>query len=660
MPVACSHLERIQLRKMFQCVRDGAADQLAKIVLYGVPNIINYNDPDTGVTPLIVAVQENSIHMLKVKIVDFEGRTALMRAAVEGNVELFHSLLESKANRHAIDLAGENVLFHCIFPTERHLHCLRLVLLDKIDVNLQNKNGETVLYRACKKAKENEEFILELLKCNADPNLQTGANLELADKQGKRAIHEASRVGQLKALFALSAFGADFKAVDKKGNTALHYAAASSEQCCKFLGQRGCDARIKNEDGQLPRNVATEQGKKLCVRELRKFERASGKLIKNANPKLIRLYDWSVTRANEISARFLELAEYLAIETERVRTSQLEEVALSATDMTSTDQIPLTAVGGQEELDTARTAGTEQTATTRDSSKTLGKGKRTSRRGRKGASGIGGGKARKSKIPFEISTLPEEAIYRRADGGPPIMYIPRQSVHTDLTSIRLAVAEGYPVDTRDKFYKTPLMTAAHHGSLEAAMVLVGFGADVNARDNFHWTPLHHAAHSGMVDVVELLLSNGALIDARAMNGGTPLSRAIECSRLNVVDFIISKGAKVMLETRKATSAASSKRSARAIRLQPPDPLPGTRTIEYPSDYINLIRGLDTVNAADEARVCPRYPWIPLPTQSERLERLIETRLRYGWDHGLPGVPKEPFDRHLAEIFSTEDVEAEAA
>ncbi|THD20279.1 Ankyrin repeat and EF-hand domain-containing protein 1 [Fasciola hepatica] len=621
MPVACSHLERIQLRKMFQCVRDGAADHLAKIVLYGVPNIINYNDPDIGVTPLIVAVQENRIHMLKVKIVDFEGRTALMRAAVEGNVELFHSLLESKANRHAIDLAGENVLFHCIFPTERHLHCLRLVLLDKIDVNLQNKNGETVLYRACKKAKENEEFILELLKCDADPNLQTirgrtalmeacqtdsvlvitgcvlqGANLELSDKQGNRAIHEASRVGQLKALFALSAFGADFKAVDKKGNTALHYAAASSEQCCKFLGQRGCDARIKNEDGQLPRNVATEQGKKLCVRELRKLERTSGKLIKNANPKLIRLYDWSVTRANEISARFLELAEYLAIETERVRTSQLEEVALSAMDMTSTDQIPLTAVGGQEELDTARTVGTEQTATTRDSSKTRGKGKRTSRRGRKGASGIGGvsvlepikrlskddmetvfqslqapydsytmwselmklhekngdasvdwaefmtgkkyvnkaymvsafegkkggkkkskkgGKARKSKIPFEISTLPEEAIYRRADGGPPIMYIPKQSVHTDLTrfnaeappshpfqddsswylnepkrqyisfhaaaknndlaSIRLAITEGYPVDTRDKFYKTPLMMAAHHGSLEAAMVLVGFG-----------------------------------------------------------------------------------------------------------------------------------------------------------------------------------------
>ncbi|THD20008.1 putative ankyrin repeat domain protein [Fasciola hepatica] len=210
----------------------------------------------------------------------------------------------------------------------------------------------------------------------------------------------------------------------------------------------------------------------------------------------------------------------------------------------------------------------------------------------------------------------------------------------------------------------------------------------------------------MVDVVELLLNNGALIDARAMNGGTPLSRAIECSRLNVVDFIISKGAKVMLETRKgdnmyevalawadprviehvhdkwelaqelldkkkqgsprgkkrpqtATSAASSKRSARAIRLQPPDPLPGTRTIEYPLDCINLIRGLDTVNAVDEARVCPRYPWIPLPTQSERLERLIETRLRYGWDHGLPGVPKEPFDRHLAEIFNAEDVQAEA-
>lgn len=66
MPVACSHLERLQLRKMLQCVRDSNEEQLAKIVLHGVPNIINYNDPEVGITPLIMAVQENNIHMLKV------------------------------------------------------------------------------------------------------------------------------------------------------------------------------------------------------------------------------------------------------------------------------------------------------------------------------------------------------------------------------------------------------------------------------------------------------------------------------------------------------------------------------------------------------------------------------------------------------------------
>ena len=122
------------------------------------------------------------------------------------------------------------------------------------------------------------------------------------------------------------------------------------------------------------------------------------------------------------------------------------------------------------------------------------------------------------------------------------------------------------MDTRDRFYKTPLMTAAHYGNLDMCMHLINYGyrneyfmywiycishsADVNAKDNFHWTSLHHAAHSGMIDVLELLINSGAIIDAKAMNGATPLFRAIETSRFNVVEFLIKKGAKIQMENRK--------------------------------------------------------------------------------------------------------------
>ncbi|VDQ10334.1 unnamed protein product [Trichobilharzia regenti] len=44
---------------------------------------------------------------------------------------------------------------------------------------------------------------------------------------------------------------------------------------------------------------------------------------------------------------------------------------------------------------------------------------------------IKGGKRR--KIPMDICMLPPGAIYRRADGGPPIMYIPKQIHHTDIS-----------------------------------------------------------------------------------------------------------------------------------------------------------------------------------------------------------------------------------
>ncbi|CAL8098969.1 unnamed protein product [Calicophoron daubneyi] len=614
---------------------------------------------------------------------------------------------------------------------------------------------------------------------------------------------------------------------DNDQNNALHFAAVADEKCCKFVGQRGCNPKVKNQDGQLPRNLATQEGKKLCVRELRKLEKSYGKTVKNTDPWALRLYDWSVVHTDELTERFKELGQYLAEQAEEARQSQLEEAKANEDTAINPEEASPTAVGATAELDTARSGkstasrksprgkkkrrrkkkrdpsvgstGRTLTPVTRmyvenfenvlqslsapygadclkelikfhekNSDGCIGwqefltgkkyvnknylmsafagkKGKK--RRGRKGGRG-----KRKTKIPLEICTLPKEAIFRRADGGPPIMYIPKQHNHTDpnrfdaehpplhpieddsvwyinppkrqyisfhtaakysdLDSIRLALSEGYNVDTRDKFYKTPLMVAAHHGNLDAAIALIQLGADVNARDNFKWTPLHHAAHSGMIDVVELLLRNGAVIDARALNGGTPLFRAIECSRLNVVNYIMSQGAKIMIETRKgnnpydaalawadprvidlvhdrwelaqeladknkqkkgsskgkrpgtARSTTSSKRKTPQITPSRPAELPGSESralnhMEFPSEILARSTTLELANATQEIRYCPKYPWLPQPTRAERLARLAEARERFGWDHGLPGVPLHPFDKNLKNIVKEAEAEAGA-
>ncbi|CAH8840464.1 unnamed protein product [Trichobilharzia szidati] len=856
MPIANSRLERLQLKKLLQCVNNKDVDQIRKLVEHGVPNIINYNDPDNGLTAVISAVKSDDIQMIQLlfslgactDIVDFDGKTALMTAIEIGNDKIVKILLDKGANKNASDFNEKNALFYCISPTNSHFKCLNLILDKNMLIDKQDVNGQTALYSACKKSVENEKFILELLDNGANPNirskngrtpfieacgsgnskvvaaaLRAGADLNAFDSRKQTGAHLAAKNGHLKVLFVLSAFGFDFNDVDIDGNNALHMAAAVDEMCCKFLGQRGCDAKVKNTNGKLPRNIATDEGKKLCVKELRKLERLTSRTtVKNTESWAIRLYDWSIVYESDLRERFTEIAQRLTSELEVKSESRESNISDSQdlgsrNDFQASENSLITAVGDNAsvKLQSDRSNSKRSTSRRRKRSKhrstsrsksrkplikripveefasviasfnapinediikkilTLHeknsdgcidweefltgkkylnknyllsafekkKGKKKKKRGGKG------GKRR--KIPMDICMLPPEAIYRRADGGPPIMYIPKQihhtdisrfdadhppinpfqddsawyldtprrqyisfhaaALHNDLDSIRLALSEGYNIDTRDKFYKTPLMVAAHHGNLDAAIELIKLGADVNARDNFRWTPLHHAAHSGMIDMVELLLNNGAILEAKAMNGATPLFRAIECSRLNVVDYFLSKGSKLFVETRKgenpyvvalnwsdprviehvhdkweltqetaekqkkqgsakrkrpgtARSTTSSKRAQSSSRkFSPPDNLPGLYPdlINKPFHLSNLIRhtrSLEKTLSSQDIRICPRYPWLPQPNREERLAKLAEARERYGWDHGLPGVPSQPFDRHLASRFQEIEVD----
>ncbi|TNN07422.1 Ankyrin repeat and EF-hand domain-containing protein isoform 2 [Schistosoma japonicum] len=762
-----------------------------------------------------------------------------MTACELGNENIVKMLLEKGANRNASDFNEKTALFYCISPTDSHLKCLTLLLDKSLLIDKQDHDGQTALHIACKRSIENEKFILELLNNGANPNihskngrtpfleacgsgssksvtaaLRAGADLNSYDNNKQTGAHEAAKNGHLNVLFVLSGFGFDFNSLDNDGNNPLHMAAKVDEMCCKFLGQRGCNAKVKNSNGKLPRNIAIDEGKKLCIKELRKLERitTSSRLIKNTEYWAIRLYDWSIVHKIELSQHFIEITQRLSNDTEQQKQSDeniLDEVN-SANELQSSEQSLITAVyaissqqQSTDKLSSQRSNSKKRTqskhrSTSRSSSKKTTvripiedfisvitslngpindmiskkllilheknsdgcidweefltgkkyvnknyllsafekkKGKKKKKKGGKGS--------KRRKIPMEICTLPSEAIYRRADGGPPIMYIPKEihptdlnrfdadhppihplqddsvwyldtpkrqyisfhaaALHNDMDSIRLALSEGYNIDTRDKFYKTPLMIAAHHGNLDTAIELIKLGADVNARDNFRWTPLHHAAHSGMIDMVELLLNNGAIIEAKAMNGATPLFRAIECSRLNVVDFLLSKGSKLFVETRKgdnpyiaalnwsdprviehvhdkwelaqetaekqkkqgsakrkrpatAGSIGSSKGGVSPVKkFTPPNNLPG----QYPNiiqkhfDLSHLIKqtySLEKTISRQDIRICPRYPWLPKPNREERLAKLAEARERYGWDYELPGVPLSLFDKHLMNRF----------
>lgn len=136
---------------------------------------------------------------------------------------------------------------------------------------------------------------------------------------------------------------------------------------------------------------------------------------------------------------------------------------------------------------------------------------------KKKKAGKGGKGKKKGKfvLPMPICTVPPDLVFRREDGGPPHFMVESYQQFTDtkrfnrdrppghpieddsawyidepekiyininycvktadLESLSLAFSQSVPVDVKDRFYKTPLMTACGSGNYEVAKFLLGLG-----------------------------------------------------------------------------------------------------------------------------------------------------------------------------------------
>ncbi|CAN0488226.1 unnamed protein product [Ectocarpus sp. 8 AP-2014] len=88
----------------------------------------------------------------------------------------------------------------------------------------------------------------------------------------------------------------------------------------------------------------------------------------------------------------------------------------------------------------------------------------------------------------------------------------------------LALTEaGADIESPDAFGRTPLCSAATHGSFSSMRALLLLGADVNTTCDRGSTPLHSACQNGEADAADLLLRWGADETAENLAGSTPSS-----------------------------------------------------------------------------------------------------------------------------------------
>uniref|UniRef100_A0A672HHS3 Ankyrin repeat and EF-hand domain containing 1a n=1 Tax=Salarias fasciatus TaxID=181472 RepID=A0A672HHS3_SALFA len=633
--VAQGRLQVLQVYRLLQCVREADREQIEKMVKLGVDGLINLTEPEDGMGPLHMAVSLVSFllsHGAHPNIQDRKGRTPVMLAAQLGSDTIVNLLIQNQADLLLQDAEGKGVLFYCIYPTKRHFRCLQAALSSRADPNNVSAEGTHVFQVACEKALECTPMCLVMLHGGADPNaanqktgvtvlmeaaragslqlvraiLQRGGNPNALDQRHLSAVHYAAMGGFFEVIQVLSAYSAAMSIINLDKCTPLHYAAASGNaNCCKFLAQRGCNPKLKNQEGLLPRQIAKDSGHKAAAKELRKAERQHGKGKKpsGAGPMsdvwALTLHDWSHENQAELRQAFGNGSDIITTE---MFISVLEGLKAPV----EPEQLHLVV--------TAHDKRREGCVNINEFFKGVKYIKKPFLlasyvpKKKKGAKGAKGGKKKKKKEKFAlpICTLPPELMARRADGGPPHFMIekfchcsdvnrfgsdrpPDHPIvndsgwymekpdrayinishcvrNEDLQSLDLAFSQGVPVDVQDEFYKTPLMVACSSGNYEVVQYLLSKGASVNTCDQFFWTPLHHAASSGHVEIVELLVAAGATVNGQALSGGTPLMRAIESSQSSCVDFLIKAGASVNAENKRGQNCLDIARAFADSRI----------------------------------------------------------------------------------------------
>ncbi|XP_015338354.1 ankyrin repeat and EF-hand domain-containing protein 1 isoform X1 [Marmota marmota marmota] len=519
-------------------------------------------------------------------IVDNEGKGVLFYCILPTKRHYRCALiaLEHGADVNNINYEGKPVFLRaCEEAHDIKDMCLTFLEKGANPNSINSSTGRTALMESSR------EGVLELVR----GMLERGAEVNVFDNDRHDAAHFAAKGGFFDILKLLFAYNGNMGLIAMNGNTPLHYAAMGGfADCCKYIAQRGCELKWKNLDHKTPRAVAKEGGFKAASKEIRRAERIAKKLekpgVKNPNPMwALRLHDWSI----EHEALLREGFSFLDRGNGTVSKEDFVLILEDKQEYATSEQLAIiaqlhekTRVGGVNINDFFKG--------TRYLSKSFVLGSYGPKKKKRGM----GKKGRKGKfvLPLPICVIPESVFPFRPDGGPPYYMIetyqnvtdcsrfnqdhpPEHPIQDDsswyiddpgkvfsninfvtkagdLASLKKAFEAGKPVDVKDNYYKTPLMTACASGNIDVVKFLLEKGANVNATDNFLWTPLHFACHAGQQDIAELLVKSGATLDALSINNSTPLSRAIESCRLDTVKYLLDIGAKFQLENRKGHSA----------------------------------------------------------------------------------------------------------
>ncbi|CAL8266222.1 unnamed protein product, partial [Gadus morhua 'NCC'] len=216
---------KASLKKFMDYIQTSSVDKMLKFLEKGLDP--NYQDADTGETPLTLAVQCEP------------GGGEAIRVVVEGGAH--------------IDFRAKDGLTPLHKAVRSHGHTALLALLSMgASPDYKDRRGLTPLYHTVLTG--GDTSCCETL-------LYHRGQLGIRDENGWDETHQACQNGNSQHLEHLLFYGADSSSQNASGNTALHICALyNKESCARILLYRGASKDMKNTNGQTPFQVAVMSG----------------------------------------------------------------------------------------------------------------------------------------------------------------------------------------------------------------------------------------------------------------------------------------------------------------------------------------------------------------------------------------------------------------
>ena len=177
------------------------------------------------------------------KIDDFEG-TYLHEAISEGDIESISFLLSKGADVNMLNNSTQSPLIIAIEADEVNIDLIKLLIDTGANINFKDSQGDSPLILA------GEQQDLELMRVLLNtPNI----NVNIVDRRGRTALHEAIISSNIEMCRLLIEYGADVNIQDNNGDTPLLKAFKVNEfnlEIVRLLVDRGAYININDNNNR--------------------------------------------------------------------------------------------------------------------------------------------------------------------------------------------------------------------------------------------------------------------------------------------------------------------------------------------------------------------------------------------------------------------------